>query len=268
MARKWKARVDQEAYDGLPEADRESYESRGDGFFYLAVEGFAEHPEALGVVNKNRELLGEKKALADRLKLFEGIDDPDAAREALRRLPDLEAAAAGAPNAETIQKMQADHAEKLSVIRQQAQQNVDAANKRAEAEAAAALDYYTNSEIDRALMEHRVEPEFARHIVAARVKSGRGEDGKFWIRVLDEHGVEAIKDGKMTPKTPSDFVAELRDHPKYGVLFPPTGAGGSGALPNGSAGGGGGQTTTVRAQNGVVTVDPAKVAGGQVRVVA
>ena len=47
--------------------------------------------ETTGLKNKNSELLTEVKKFKELAKQFEGIDDPEKAREALQKLEDMEA---------------------------------------------------------------------------------------------------------------------------------------------------------------------------------
>ena len=256
-----------DSLDGIDQ-DLQGYYTRGaDERFYLDLEGIDGHPAVLPVIRKKNELLEELKAAKEKLRAYDGIEDPEAAREALRRLPDLEAQVQkGGKGAEEIQKLQRDYEAKLEAVKRQAQADIEAAKQKAQAAEDAAMRYFRRSEIHRAITAHKGVPELLEHVVSGFVKVERTESGDFKLSILDHNGVERIKDAKGTPFTLDDLIAELKENPKYGRAFDATGRSGSGA--EAAAGGGGGGVQTVRAEGGMVKADPAKVLSGEIKVVA
>lgn len=257
-----------DSLDGVDEALHGFYSQGEDERYYLDLEGVDEHPTVLPALRKKEELLGEVKDLKGRIKAFEGIDDPEAARKALKRLPELEEAVkGGGKDAERIQQLQAEHHQKLEQVQAASRKEVEEANARAERADGAALDYFRRSEITKAITEAKGVPEFLEHIVAASVKVEREEDGRFKLQVLDPAGMPRVKDSKLTPMSLGEFVGELKQDPKYGRAFEPNGATGSGASPTGGQGGGG-RGNTVRADGGMIKADPAKILSGEINVAA
>lgn len=76
-----------ESLEGLPEAFHPEYTKGEDGKFHLALTG---GPDTKALEANNAKLLDEKKAALAKLKMFEGIDDPAKAKEALDQLRKLQ----------------------------------------------------------------------------------------------------------------------------------------------------------------------------------
>lgn len=85
-------------------------------------------------------------------------------------------------------------------------------------------------------------PELLLPHVKARTRTRR-EGDQFVVEVLDEKGNPRIKDAQGNPFTIKDLVAEMREHPTFGLAFKGSGAsgsgaGGAGARPAGAGGAG------------------------------
>jgi ElaB/YqjD/DUF883 family membrane-anchored ribosome-binding protein len=255
-----------DSLDGVDEAVQAHYSKGEDERHYLNLDGVDEHPAVLGLVRKKDELLTEAKTLKEKLSAYAGIEDPAAAAEALKRLPDLEEQLKkGGKGAEEIQRLQRDHQTQLEAVRNKAQEEAEKAQEEAKRARTAAERYFRESEISKAVTAHDGEPDLLSHVVEGFLQTETTEDGKFKLKVLDANGIERIKDAKGTPFTVEDLVAELKESPKYGRAFKPTGRSGSGA----SGGRGGNEVPgTVRAEGGMVTVDPADVLSGKTKVSA
>lgn len=73
--------------DGVPEVLHGEYTKQSDGTYRLGVNGME---DVSGLKKNNAELLEEKRKAQEKLKLYEGIEDPAKAKEALARLRQLE----------------------------------------------------------------------------------------------------------------------------------------------------------------------------------
>lgn len=257
--------------EGVDESLHGFYTKGSDEKYYLDLDGVDDHPSVLPVIRKKNELLTEVKDLKTAVRKFEGIEDPEAARTALQRVTELEEqlAGGGGKNAEAIAKLQRDHQAAMEALRRQSAQQLEERDTQLQRERTAAEDFFVRSEIARAFGAARGNPEALDYItynVRQRVKPVRREDGTFErLAVLDAQNVERVKDSKLTPATIDDFVLELREDPKYGTSFSGSGQSGSGADPLAGAGGNGGGKV-VKAEGGVIRVDPAKVVSGEVKV--
>lgn len=234
-----KLKAVRDSLEGLDEALHGFYSQGEDERFYLELDGVDGHPTVLPALRKKDELLGEVKELKARAKLFEGIEDPEAARKALKRVPELEEALkGGGKDAERIRQIQAEYEQKLEQVQAATRREVEEATARADKADAASLDYFRRSEITKAITEAKGVPEFLEHIVAAKVKADRDENGGFKLQVLDAAGMPRVKDSKLTPMPLLEYVLELKQDPKYGRAFEPSQGGGSGATQGGSGGSG------------------------------
>lgn len=221
--------------DGLPEAVQGEYTKGEDGRYYLAVEGVDDMPAVQGLRTKYREILDEKKQLAARFEAL-GVSSPEEI-ETLR-------AAAKQNNSEKVKELEG----KLSQASEAAQKEILRAQQEAEAERTAARAYFEDGEITRAISGAKGVPELLSHVVRQHIKTERGEDGRFSLRVLGRDGQPRIKDSAGNAFGLDDLVAELKSDPKYGRAFEASevarAGGGSGAPANNGGSGGSGARGT------------------------
>ena len=221
--------------DGVDEALKGHYTEGDDGAFYFSVEGIEEMPAVRGLKNKNTELLDKY------VKLKEQHDGLGVTPE---ELEELRKRAEGAGSGKKADEIRAEYETKLKQTSEQAQREIQAAKEAAEAEQAAARQYFQNGEITRAISEQKGVPDLLAHVVEKHVKVERGDDGAFSLKVIGKDGQPRIKDSAGNPYSLDDLVGELKQDPKYGRAFEAEGRSGSGAPPTGGSGGG---TKTVRA---------------------
>lgn len=236
--------------DGLNEAVQGEYTKGDDGRFYLAVEGVDEMPAVVGLKRKSAELLDEVKQAKQALSAF-----GDMTPEKIAELKE----SAGKDAGKRVQELE----DRLAKASEAAQREIAAARETAERERSAARGYFKTAEIARAASAMKGDPELLEPFIGRHVEVVEA-DGKFALKVLGNDGQARIKDSAGNAFTIDDLVGEFKANPKFGGMFAAEGRGGSGATTG--AGTGGGSATTVRADNGVIRADPAKIMSGEVTV--
>lgn len=218
---KLKAVVD--SLDGLPEGLSSFYTQGQDGRYYLDAEGVDALPQVRGLASKKDELLAEKKALAEQLGQYEGLD-PEEYQKLLEEKEERERKAA---------KEKGDVEALLEAERRKMQKVVDQAKKEAE-EATESLS----------TLRRNVALQTARADAAAAI----GKQGNFtllWPHIRDriqpvdgdEPGYRFVDDdGVEEPvENMEAFVGGLREQDQFADAFyadAPSGSGASGTTRN------------------------------------
>lgn len=241
--------------DAVDEKFRGEYTKGDDGAFYLNVDGVDDMPALAGLRRKNAELLDEKKKIEAELKLF-GDYTPASIAELKKK-----AEAGGSKDVKELE-------EKLRQTSENAQKEILKAQEESRTSAAAAETYFRESEITRVLGLDNVRgnPALIAHVMEKSVKVEKGADGKFRAVVVDGQGNARIKNSQGESFGLVDLALELKEKQEYGGAFASSGNSGSGA-PNLGGGGGGGGQTTVKAENGILRVNPDDVVSGKTNVV-
>ena len=199
-----------DSLDGLPEQFHEDYEKSDDGKFYLKI--------VKGLKSNNAAILAEKKRLQDQVKAFEGVD-PEKAREALKKLQDMdEEAARKAGDFESLKKSMQEGFDREKASLQTEISFRDSVLERSLIEAEAA----------QAMVPLKGSPKLLMPHVKAQTKVERTETG-FVGRVIDPATKQVRYNSKGEPMTVAELVAEMSNSEDYAVAFKAEGIGGGGA---------------------------------------
>lgn len=239
--------------EGINEALQAEYTQGEDGRFYINVEGVDDMPAVAGLKKKNAELLDKS------VKYKQQLDAYGATPEEVAALRE----SAGKDSGKRVQELE----DKLAKASEAAQREIQLAKEEAKAERDAARMYFEDGEINRAIGGAKGVPELLSHVVRQHIKSERGDDGKFALKVLGKDGQARIKDSAGNPYSLDDLVMELKADPKYGRAFEPEGKGGSGAEPSGGGSGGGGGKTIRAGDREAFGANLEAIAKGEVTVV-
>lgn len=166
-----------------------------------------------------------RKDLERKMKDFEGIEDPAAAREA------LEAMMAGRlKSSKDIEEWKKTAEAKFATDAAKIRTQTDGLTKQ-----------LRELMVDRAAMQAIVEaggnPKLLMPIVRNAAKAEMAEDGTFSVTLVDDSGKELMTrtSGSSAPMQFSEYVHTLRDSQEYKAAFAGSGVGGSGS--NHAAGG-------------------------------
>lgn len=205
--------------DDLPEGLRAHAKQEGDRW---VVSSLPEGWELDNVRNLRSALAAErttKEDIAHKLKTFEGLEDPAAAREALEMLK--------AGRLKTSKEL--DEWKKAA----EAKLAADATKLRAQSDGL--TKQLRELLVDRAAMQAIVDaggnPKLLMPIVRSAAKAELAEDGTFSVKLVGEDGTQLLtrQSGQTSPMQFSEFVATLRENPDYKSAFAGSGVGGSGA---------------------------------------
>jgi len=253
-----------ESLDGLSEDIAAEYVEKNGKFNLdtiaangLAVEDVSGLKSAL---EKERET--GRKTIA-KLKAFEGIDDPKAAKEALVKVEEM---ANWDPDKEVAEKMKARESQLI------------AANKKETAKITARVDS-AEGQLKKVLVENaavtaltdaggRVKVMLPHVMQQVRM---RESDGQFIAEVIDDQGTPRVGDAQGNPMTIPQLVAEMKGNETFGVAFDGTGSTGTGAggeqTRTGKPPQGGKKTVQADAGGIIVVSDPEAIAEGKTEVI-
>jgi len=213
----------------LPEALRETAKPDGTRYVAQIPQGWA--VEDVGGLRKAlSDERANRKAAEARVKTFDGIDDAEAARDALERL--RSGALKGSKEVDEF---------KLAL-----QAKVKADLDKLAAEKAALETQLAETLIDRdaatAIARHKGKPALLTPVLRQRIRLETNGDGRRHAVVLGEDSKPMVsrKAGSTAPMGVDEFVEMLRDDADFRSAFDASGAGGSGAAhtAGGSARGG------------------------------
>lgn len=221
--------------DGLDAGIAGLYSQREDGKFILGVDD-AEEAFAPGLTKNRDEILKEKKALEEQLKLMKDVD----AEEYVRLKKEAEEAARKrdeeAGNWRNLEKQLLEkHNTELGKRDQRIEKLGKALNKE-----------LVESKAAQAIAKAKGVPTLLLPHVSRSIKVVENEQtGDFTPTVIDPvTGQTRIGDTKGTPMTIEQLVEEMRTQDVYSRAFEATGAGGSGSQGGGGGAGAGGVKLT------------------------
>lgn len=221
--------------DGLNEAQAALYVER-DGKFHLDVDGIEDTSGLKSALEK------ERQARRDFEKKYGALKDVDP--EEYARLK-KEAEDRATKDAES--KGQWDTLKGKLI--EQHQKEMEALTGKVSAMQSAIERHLVDATATAAIAEAKGIPALLLPHVKAAVKVVE-RDGQYAVQVVDATGNERIVDGKGTPMTISDLVADMKKSEIFGRAFEGSGATGGGAGPN--RGGAGGSKQITRAQHDVM----------------
>lgn len=204
-----------------------------------------------GLKRNTAEALREKKALAERLKAFDGLD-VDKAKTALSKMEELEQQRLkGEGDWKSLEAQLLDkHGKETEKLTGRIGQLTKALEQKL-VDAAASAEIAELKGSVKGLLPH-VKP----HIRMIE------QDGEFLAVVVDGKGNPRIADAKGTPMTIKDLVGEFKNDAELGRLFEGSGSSGGGA--SRSSGGAGGQPKVIAPSDLMANVEA--VAKGQITV--
>lgn len=212
-----------DSVEGLDESIQKEYKKDEKSGKYIldveAVDGLALE-NVSGLKTALQKERGERSKLADMLKKFEGIEDPDAAREALEKYEEVKNWAPDkkveemldARTKDLVKKHQKEFEKKdneAKALRQQLEQVLISE---------AAMKAITAAKGSPTLLLPHVKQ-------AARLREA---DGKYLVEVIDETGTVKV-DNNGNPMTIQQFVEDLKSSDDFARAFEPSGSSGSGS---------------------------------------
>jgi len=251
-----------ESLDDLDEALHPLYDQK-DGKYVLQVKGIDGHPSVRGLKSAYEKTERQLKDTKEKLDAFGDLTLEDVeelrqqAEEAGKALGDEELQAKLAEIQEGFEnklaKVEAKHTKALQVS--------EARNATLTGELETRL---VDNELDKSIAAQGFKEELRPAVRALMKERGpklQEEGGRFTgIFPVDldgipgDHGI-------------NDYVSTWAKTDEAKAFLPASGNSGSGSSPLENTGGGGGGKGKVAVQNGIVTVDPSKVASGEVTVV-
>lgn len=238
------ARATQEEISKLPEPIRAEYAKREDGFFYPNVAPVAGY--GIGNIDSLTNALSQEreanKATAGRLKAFEGITDPDAARVALAKVGEMASWTPEQKVKEQIEQV------KLQLVGKHGEEKKALEQRIGKLEGQLHEELVT-SRATTALIKAGVEPEGVALLLPHVTKAAKmvEDDGRFAVRLFGADGKTPLltrKADSTAPMALDEYVEHMKADPVYARGFPGSKASGTGA-PGRSGGGAGGGGTVV-----------------------
>jgi hypothetical protein len=208
--------------DGLPDDVAKEYVER-DGKFYLDwVEADGLRVEDVGglktALEKERQLARESVA---RLKKYEGIDDPAAARDALRKVGEM---ADWDPDKEVSERMKAREKQLLEQHQRDTRVLEDKLeNAESQLERNLIIAAATEALQKAGGRIHLMLPH-----VLGNVRMRRTDEGAYLAEVVDEGGTPRVGDSAGNPMTIPQLVEEMRGRDEFTAGFDGTGQSGTG----------------------------------------
>lgn len=222
--------------DTVPEMLRDRYEER-DGKFVLSQEIEIETPDTVaGLRSSFEKEKRERKTLADRLKMFDGMD-PDEIRAVME-----ERSKAGEKDAQ--QKGEWDKLK--AALEAGFNKEKTALTEKLNDRSARLNRLLAKTEADAAMQEFKANAKaLAPHVLGAlKVEE---EDGEFRVLVVDDNGKPRYnKRGELM--TAKDLVSEMREDDAFKPFFAGAPGSGSGAEPRKGGGFAGGKVQVTQAQ--------------------
>lgn len=225
----------------IPADQREFYTER-DGTFYLnveEVEGYKlDNPQALK--NSVTAIRKERDDAQSALKSFEGIEDPQKAIDAMKRLEEL-GDLDGLDINEKIKAQVEEHKTQLSTkfendrLKLEAKAQKDAADSQAKYDSL--FDQYRKEairgEAHRVLQELGGNSKLLMPVIEGRARVNPQEDGSYKIQIMGDDGnpVMSGEAGNTSDMTLKEFVTGLRNDNDLAAAFSGDGASGSGSGP-------------------------------------
>jgi hypothetical protein len=216
-----------DSLNGLPESLAAHYTKRDDGKYILTVEevdGYAF--ENITGLKRALSMARENETAAKRaLEGYKGIDDVEAAKEALAKL-----------RAGDLKSPAELDAYKKS-LESKFQKDLSAAAERAQAYEAQLKDLRFGTMARDAIIKAKGRASLLLPIVERRVKWEADSNGQLQLRVVGEDGKTLVsnKPGSADPMGLEEYVHSLRSNADFAAAFEPTAPAGSGS--NHAAGG-------------------------------
>jgi len=190
-----------------------------------------------GLVNKNKELIGEKKAVKEKLEEldsqlkslnerydFEELDALKAKSEEDR----IKALSAEEKYQETIENMSSSFTTEKNELLLKHEEFVSKLSAERDDLESKFFKNLKGNTVKDAMSEHGGKPHLLENLISGDTKVQKDDSGNYSLVVTDSNGqVRVNSDG--TPLTVSQRVSELKADEKYGACFNGSGAGGGGA---------------------------------------
>lgn len=256
-----------ESLDGLSDEIAKEYVER-DGKFYLDWQevGGLKVEDVSGLktaLEKERKAARENAA---KLKRFEGIDDPDAARSALEKLEEFENFD---PDKKVEEKMKSREA---SLLKQHEKERDKIAKRAENAEGQLKKVLVQNAALD-ALQKAGGRASLMLPHVLGNVRMRQTDSGEYIAEVVDSEGNPRVGDSAGNPMTIPQLVAEMKQSEDFAAGFDGTGATGGGgaggarqpAKPGSQQSGGGGKKPIVipASDQSALNANAEKIANGE-----
>ena len=254
-----KAKVTKDEFTALPELIQKEYKPIGEADaateYLLDAEGVE---DVTGLKNNSQKLLNEKTILETKLREFQALGDPVKAKEAVKKIAELEEKRLREEG--DFKKIQeqtiARHAEEMLVKDGEIGKLNGNLSKLLIDNTATAAITAAKGKL-RVLLPH----------VKAQMKVVRNEaTGEPEAVVVDASGTPRIASGSGARMTVADLVGELQKDADFGGAFEASGSTGGGARSSAKTGTGGAKTVAVNDQSALNT-NLAAIAKGEVKVV-
>jgi hypothetical protein len=230
--------------EDVAEGQRSYYRAEGNRFV-LCDEIEIEMPDVAGLIAKRDELLAT-------VARHRGVEDEYKTLKADKETRDTE----NAKKRGDWDALQGQMVEKHTAELRQRDERITALLGQVEART-------VDAELTKAIAEAKGVPGLLLPALKPLVRLVE-KDGIFTAQVVTETGTPRVADGKGTPFTVTDLVAEFKANELYGRAFEPSGAGGGGALKSTDNGG---KIMTIPADNfDAVLANLDAVAKGTVKV--
>ena len=251
-----------ETLDGLSEDVAAEYVKQDDGSFLLQTiaVGALKVEDVSGLKNTIATLRTTERTLKAQIKNFEGIEDPQAARDALAKMGEIADWDGDKKVTEAVEikvkQIAAKHLQELEGV----QKLLGNAETQLEANLikASATDALQGAGGKIKLMLPHV---------LNQDKMRKTDDGRYIAEVIDADGNPRVGDGSGNPMTIPQLIAEMKTQDDFADGFQGSGSSGSGSKGGDKNQHDKGQKTVTAAGSHVDNLDIAKVATGEIEVV-
>jgi len=211
-----------ETIDDLPEQIQEHYEEK-DGKFHLKTEaaGGLAVEDVSGLKSTVSKLRTEQRDLQKKLKQFEGIEDPEAAKTALEKYEELK-------NADPDKKAKEQFEAYKQQINSQYAKEKDSLTNQLQNMRSQLENNLVRASATEALQKEGARINLMLPHVLSRVKM-READGRYVAEVVDENGNPRVGDSQGNPMTIPQLVQEMKTQEEFSAGFNGTGHSGSGS---------------------------------------